>query len=177
MIITKTYMYKGQRRDLFKVDNCFNRIRQWVLRQYWTGHSLTIVFISKDSGEKLVSFMVKNQQQMFIMPTHLKEDFRRHLSYTQRGMCPPLPFTVCQQMTITEYRNQTTSTTSFSLNKLMTFIIDNLQMNLKEKEEWLKLFQKHHNDIFLQQFPTGQLWIMTLNYVIFIYEELTSHLM
>ena len=153
-------MYKGHRRDLFMVDN-----------------SLTIVFLSKDSGEKLVSFMVKNQQQMFIIPTHLKEDFRRHLSYTQRGMCPPLPFTVCQQMTITEYRNQTTSTTSFSLNKLMTFIIDNLQMNLKEKEEWLKLFQKHHNDIFLQQFPTGQLWIMTLNYVIFIYEELTSHLM
>lgn len=172
MIIAKTYVYKGQRRDLFKVDNCFNRIRQWVLRHYWTGQSLTIVFLSQDSGEKLVSFMVKNQQQMFIIPTHLKEDFRRHLSYTQRGMCPPLPFTVCQQTNITEYRNQTTSTTSFSLNKLMTFVVDNLQMNLKEKEEWLKLFQKHHNDIFLQQFPSGQLWIMTRN-ALLIYEELT----
>ena len=51
----------------------------------------------------------------------------------------------------------------------MRFIIDNLQMSLREKEERLKLFQKHHNDIFLQQFPSGQFWIM-----LFIFEELAS---
>ena len=39
----------------------------------------------------------------------------------------------------------------------MTYITDNLQMTLREKEEWLKLFQKHHNHVFLQQFPSGQL--------------------
>ena len=121
--------------------------------------TLTFVFLLKVFGEKLVSFMVKNQQQMFIVPAHLKEDFRRHMSYAQKGMCPPLPSTVCHQMSITEYRNQTTLTTSLSLNELMTFITDNLQMSLREKEERLKLFQKHHNDIFLQQFPSGQLWI------------------
>ena len=93
---------------------------------------------------------------MFIIPPQLKEDFRRHMSYVQKGMCPPLHYKVSQQMTITEYRDQTTLTTSLSLNKLMRFIIDNLQMSLREKEERLKLFQKHHNDIFLQQFPSGQ---------------------
>ena len=101
--------------------------------------------------------MVRNQQQMFIVPAHLKEDFKRHMSCAQKGMCPPLLSAVCQQMSVAEYRNQTTLTTSVSLNKLMNHIIDNLQMNLREKEEHLKLFRKHHNDIFLQQFPSGQL--------------------
>ena len=119
--------------------------------------TLTIVILLKGSGEKLVSFMVRNQQQMFIVPAHLKEDFRRHMSYAQKGMCPPLPSTVCRRMSVTEYRNQTKLTTSLSLNELMTYITDNLQMSLREKEERLKLFQKHHNDIFLQQFPSGQL--------------------
>ena len=119
--------------------------------------SLIIVFLLKGFGEKLVSFMVKNQQQIFIVPADLEEDFRRHMSYEQKGMCPPLPSTVCQQMSVTEYRNQTTLITSLSLNELMAFITDNLQMSLREKEERLKLFQKHHSDIFLQQFPSGQL--------------------
>lgn len=101
--------------------------------------------------------MIRNEQHMFTTPAHLKENFRRNISFAQRGMCPPLSSTVCQQMSVAEYRKQTKLTTYQALNKLMTFIIDNLQMTLREKEERLKLFQKHHNDLFLQQFPSGQL--------------------
>ena len=94
---------------------------------------------------------------MFAVPAQLKEHWRRNISYAQRGMCPPLSSTVCQQISVAEYTKQTKLTTSLSLKMLMMHIIDNLQMTLREKEERLKLFQKHHNDLFLQQFPSGQL--------------------
>ena len=61
-------------------------------------------------------------------------------------------------MSLEEYRMQAKQTTGEALNKLMLFIIENLQMSVKEKEEQLKLYQKHHNDLFLRQFPNGQLW-------------------
>ena len=72
-------------------------------------------------------------------------------------MCPLLQSKICHQISALEFKQQKQFTTNQSLGELMTFIIDNLQMTLKEKEERLKLFQKHHYDIFIQQFPTGQL--------------------
>lgn len=94
---------------------------------------------------------------MFKVPSELKEKFKRNIFFAQRDICPSLPSTVCQQMSLEEYRMQAKQTTGEALNKLMLFIIENLQMSVKEKEEQLKLFQKHHNDLFLRQFPNGQL--------------------
>lgn len=105
----------------------------------------------------MVSLMVRNQCQMFKVPSELKEKLKRNIFFAQRDICPSLPSTVCQQMSLEEYRMQAKQTTGEALNKLMLFIIENLQMSVKEKEEQLKLFQKHHNDLFLQQFPNGQL--------------------
>ncbi|KAL9985007.1 hypothetical protein ACROYT_G007360 [Oculina patagonica] len=151
----------SQRRHLKKLLNFMGRSTgtssgRFIVKKFM-GAILPKDVKNKDSGQKLVSSMVKNRQQMFTVPTQLKEHFRRNISYAQRGMCPPLPSTVCQQMSIAEYTNQTKLTTCLALNMLMTHIINNLQMTLKEKEERLKLFQKHHNDLFLQQFPSGQL--------------------
>ena len=101
--------------------------------------------------------MVRNQCHMFKVPSELKEKLKRNIFFAQRDICPPLPPTVCQQMSLEEYRMQAKQTTGEALNKLMLFIIENLQMSVKEKEEQLKLFQKHHNDLFLRQFPNGQL--------------------
>ena len=94
---------------------------------------------------------------MFTTPAYLKEHFKRNMSYAQRGMCPPLLSKVCQQIPVAEYTQQRHLKTNQYLSELMTFIVDNLQMSLKEKEGRLKLFQKHHHDVFIQQFPTGQL--------------------
>lgn len=112
---------------------------------------------NKATGQQLVSYMVKHQGQMFRTPAPLKELFRKNMSYVQRGMCPPMTSKVSQQISVAEHSQQRHSTTNQSLSKLMTFIIDNLQMSLKEKEERLKLFQKHHSEVFMQQFPSGQL--------------------
>ena len=94
---------------------------------------------------------------MFTTPAHVKDLFKRNMSCTQRGMCPLLQSKICHQISAFEFKHQKQFTTNQSLGELMTFVIDNLQMTLKEKEERLKLFQKHHYDIFIQQFPTGQL--------------------
>lgn len=102
--------------------------------------------------------MVKHQQQMFTTPAPLKELYKRNMSHVQRGMCPPISSKVCQQISVAEYRQQKRAMTNQSLSELMNFIINNLHMSLKEKEERLKLFQKHHNDVFIQQFPNGQFW-------------------
>ncbi|PFX16301.1 DEP domain-containing protein 7-like [Stylophora pistillata] len=111
----------------------------------------------KESAHKLVSLMVRNQCQMFKIPSELKKEINRNISFAQKNICPSLPTTVCQRMSIEDYRIQAKQTTEEALIELMLFIIENLQMTLKEKEERLKLFRKHHNDLFLKQFPNGQL--------------------
>ncbi|XP_068710825.1 DEP domain-containing protein 7-like [Montipora foliosa] len=111
----------------------------------------------KASGQRLVSLMVCHQQQMFTIPTPVKELFQNSVFSLKQGMCPTLTSKISKQLSIEEYQQQKLQTTNESLSDLMTFIVDNLHMSLKEKEERLKLFQKHHNDVFLWQFPDGNL--------------------
>ena len=94
---------------------------------------------------------------MFATPTSVKELFQRNVYYVKQGLCPPFLSKVSRQLSVEEYQQQTVLTTNESLSDLMTFTMDNLHMSLKEKEERLKLFQKHHTVVFLKHFPDGEL--------------------
>ena len=101
--------------------------------------------------------MVRHHQLMFATPTSVKELFQRNVYYMKQGLCPPFLSKVSRQLSLEEYQQQKLQTTNESLSDMMTFIMDNLHMSLKEKEERLKVFQKHHTAVFLRHFPDGEM--------------------
>ena len=98
--------------------------------------------------------MTENQRQIFTVPAGLKAFITRCTCYEQKGLCHPLLSTACHQVSVAEYADQTRSLTEEALIELMTDVIEDLNMSPKDKEEQLKLFQKHHNEIFMKQFPS-----------------------
>ena len=101
--------------------------------------------------------MTEHQSQIFTVEVSLKAFVAKCIVCEQKGLCRPLQSTACHQVSLAEYTKQMRSVTEQELNKLMTSVIEDLGMSVKEKEDGLKLFQKHHNHIFLKQFPTGDL--------------------
>ncbi|XP_029196424.2 DEP domain-containing protein 1A-like [Acropora millepora] len=111
----------------------------------------------KNSGQHVLSLMVRHHQLMFATPTSVKELFQRNVYYMKQGLCPPFLSKVSRQLSVEEYQQQKLQTTNESLSDMMAFIMDNLHMSLKEKEERLKVFQKHHTAVFLRHFPDGEM--------------------
>lgn len=63
----------------------------------------------------------------------------------------------CKRVSVFEYDQQKELYTNQQLEHLVNQILDDITMSLKEKKMVLKLVQKHHPEVFLRQFPNGEL--------------------
>ena len=101
--------------------------------------------------------MIKQRKHIFTIPPDIKSEVTRQMKYlqTEHGQ-PPVISSACHQISLEEYKEQMQHTTRESLDGLMNFVIDNVSMSLMEKEEKVAMFQKHHPEVFLLQFPDGK---------------------
>ena len=98
--------------------------------------------------------MMNKRLQMFTVPTSVKTLARKYL---ENGLGEPAIPSACQWISKAEYEQQKDRVTHEALVNLINSVVDDLHLSLKEKQQRIHSFEKHHRVVFLTQFPTGKI--------------------
>ncbi|GAB1602494.1 DEP domain-containing protein 7-like [Argonauta hians] len=116
-----------------------------ILRHPLMAHELAVI---------VVSFFLDNNGLLSDPPPKYIQDNVNHiLSEIQAGNHVPYqPPRFSRPVSLKEYENVGQECTNSSLVLMMNSIIDNVHLSLKEKKNKLKHFQKHHPELYKQNF-------------------------
>ncbi|XP_068599761.1 DEP domain-containing protein 1A-like [Brachionichthys hirsutus] len=121
---------------------------------------------------RLVSFLMDHQQRILSVPEYLLSAINVHIQYLRTVQvpidgvsnggdadpaCAPLPIhTFCQQISGSEFENQTLAFTQKAMEELLDALLANPSISEKDRRKKLKQFQKAYPDIYRSRFPSSE---------------------
>jgi hypothetical protein len=108
-------------------------------------------------AEALLLVMMSEHEKLFHVVPSIKSEVKRHFSSVQQGIDEPvLSMSACGRVSLVKYGQEKETMMKQSLNDLMNYVVDDLNMSIKTKEHMLRDFHKHHPEVFEIQFPGGE---------------------
>ena len=101
--------------------------------------------------------MMETHANLFHIPEDVVKYLQETLQAFEQGRTDLPVVSMCQRVSVFEYEQQREHYTNQQLEQLINQILDDLTMSLKEKKTVLKNIQKHHPEVFLRQFPDGEI--------------------
>lgn len=101
--------------------------------------------------------MMETHANLFHIPEDVMKYLQEALEAFEQGRTDLPVISLCKRVSVFEYNEQKGQCTNQQLEHLINQILDDLTMSLKEKKTLLKNIQKHHPEVFLQQFPDGEI--------------------
>ena len=101
--------------------------------------------------------MMETHANLFHIPDDVVKYLQETLQAFEQGRTDFPVVSKCKRISVIEYDQQKELHTNQQLEHLINQILDDLTMSLKEKKIVLKNIQKHHPEVFLRQFPDGEI--------------------
>lgn len=109
--------------------------------------------LSKKQAARYIGFMSTHAEAIFTVPPEVEAQVHRQLQKLAKGNDDAvLEMVYCEQITELEFEHQREDATETALVELMNSIIDDTNIPLKDKKQWLKKLQRCHPDVFSRNF-------------------------